>query len=914
MLTQGAMLGPYEVLTEIGSGGMGQVYRARDTRLGRDVAVKVLPAARPQDEALLRRFEAEARAAGSIDHPNILAIHDVGTENGIPYIVTELLEGQSLREFLGDGTPLPLRKVLDYAAQVARGLAEAHDKGIVHRDLKPENLFVTRDGRVKILDFGIAKLMGDGEASTTTPRGDTASHTRPGEILGTVGYMSPEQVRGQPADPRSDIFAFGCILYECLTGARAFEGETRVETAYAVLNDDPEPITSAGRRVPPALVRIVQRCLEKQAGERFQSARDLGFNLEKLSGLTSIVTGGQIVDPEHSLHVDRRVVRAIGFGALAIAVGAALFFAGRSFAPGKAEIVPPPPSPVANVPIPGWQQLTFRKGKVMSARFSPDGSTVVYSASHDPRTQSVFSTMTTAPESRPLGHENAYLASVSVRGELALLMISSDADSKEKGVLARVPLSGGSPRELLGDVAGADWGPDGESLAVVRFAGGSTRLEYPIGTVLAESRGWIGSIRVSPHGDAVAYLEHPLLNDDRGYVVVVDTKGARRELTTAFASANGLAWSPDGKEVWFTAADTGLSRALRAVSLDGRTRVLARIPGALTLHDVSPDGRVLATSDQDRMRIWAGGLTRDVKIAKIEKKRWDRDLSWFDWSLLLDLSSDGKAVLFNESGNGAGDVYSLYLRRTDGTPAVKLGVASIPATLSPDGSQVLAVTNSRDKLVLLPTGVGEPRSIDLAVKLDFLSSFAWLPDGKRALLHARAEGQLARIWLVDTVTRALAPLSAEDVSLGGPHAVAPDGTRAIVYSGGKVAIMKLPMGNKPEAEPSKPEPLPFLDAKVDMFVGWRADGRAIRVGTIRDQVPHLEEVALDTGRRTPMDTGDVLFAGGRLTGAFVTPDGRVGASSYVDPQSDLYLLDLAPVARPPSRAALLRSPLPVLGG
>src|SRR5215831_5173899 len=277
-LAAGSRLGPYEILSPLGAGGMGEVYRARDTRLGREVAIKVLPASLSADPDRLRRFEQEARAAGLLNHPSITQVYDLGTHEGAPYVVHELLEGETLRAVLATG-PLPPRRAVDYAIPMAQGLAAAHEKGIVHRDLKPENVFVTRDGRIKILDFGLAKLtLPETDAGPLTGIPTETARTQTGVVLGTLGYMSPEQVRGQPADARSDIFSFGAILYEMLAGRRAFQGVSSADTMSAILKEDP-PDVSASRTVSPGLGRIVRHCLEKNPEQRFQSARDLAFDL-----------------------------------------------------------------------------------------------------------------------------------------------------------------------------------------------------------------------------------------------------------------------------------------------------------------------------------------------------------------------------------------------------------------------------------------------------------------------------------------------------------------------------------------------------------------------------------------------------------------------------------------------------------
>ena len=288
-LTSGTKLGPYEIQSPLGAGGMGEVYRARDTRLDREVAIKVLPESFARDADRLRRFEQEARTVAALNHPNILGVYDIGQHQGSPYMVCELLDGETLREKMNDG-PMPQRRAIEYASQLAEGLAAAHDKGVVHRDLKPENVFVTKDGRVKVLDFGLAKLARIEEARAQGAEGATATvpaHTMPGMVLGTAGYMSPEQVRGKEVDARTDIFAFGAILYEMLSGQRAFKGESSIETMNAILKDDPPELETDKLELSPGLERIVRRCLEKEPARRFHSARDVGFALEAISGTSS---------------------------------------------------------------------------------------------------------------------------------------------------------------------------------------------------------------------------------------------------------------------------------------------------------------------------------------------------------------------------------------------------------------------------------------------------------------------------------------------------------------------------------------------------------------------------------------------------------------------------------------------------
>ena len=362
-LSAGSKLGPYEILSPLGAGGMGEVYRARDTRLGREVAVKVLPASLSSDADRLRRFEQEARAASQLNHPNIVTVHDFGTHDGAPYVVQELLEGETLRERLAEAAISP-RKSVEYAIQIANGLAAASEKGIVHRDLKPENIFITTDERVKILDFGLAKLVqpemsGSGQESNfpTMP-----NMTDPGLVLGTVGYMSPEQVRGRQVDHRSDIFALGTILYEMLSGTSAFRRESTADTMSAILKEDPPELSPANAKISPALDRVVRRCLEKKPEQRFHSASDLAFALEALSAVSGTTAARAPVEEEVRAEAKTSKWAFAAAGVAIVAIVAAAFWAGTRW---------------ATTPQPEFQQLTFRRGIIQGAAFAPDGQTIV---------------------------------------------------------------------------------------------------------------------------------------------------------------------------------------------------------------------------------------------------------------------------------------------------------------------------------------------------------------------------------------------------------------------------------------------------------------------------------------------------------------------------------------------------------
>ncbi|MEX0881197.1 MAG: protein kinase [Thermoanaerobaculia bacterium] len=738
-LSAGSRLGPYEILAPLGAGGMGEVYRAKDPRLGREVAIKVLPASFSQDPDRLKRFEQEARAAGVLNHPGITAVYDFGTHDGAPYIVTELLEGETLRSRLGAGA-VSARKAIDYAVQIAKGLAAAHEKGIVHRDLKPENLFLTKDGRVKILDFGLAKLKLEKEEGGQTDLKTVSGGTEPGVVLGTMGYMSPEQVRGRPADKRSDLFAFGTILYEMLSGQRTFRGDTAADTITAILTKEPPDLSQTNKEIHPGLDRIVRHCLEKNPEERFESARDLAFDLEALSGISGAAAAGAVGPAE------ARKLRRPSWALLAAAVVVGAAIAGlAAFASGKKAGLVPPPT---------FHQLSFQRGEVGGAFFAPDGQTILYSAAWEGKPFEVFVNRPESPESRPFGLAAAEVLAVSRTGEMAIsLNRRTTLPFIRTGRLARISIAGGAPREILDDVQWADWGPDGKSLAIVRDFGVRNRLEYPIGKVLYETTGWISHPRMSPKGDRIAFMDHPVARDDGGSVAVVDLAGKKKTLSSIFATAQGLAWKPDGSEIWFTAAESGFNRAIHAVTLSGNARLVGRVPGVSTLRDISKDGRVLMTNESYRLGILSRGPT-DAK---------ERELSWLDFSNVTDISADGGSLLLTESGEGGGPGYSSYLRTTDGTPAVRLGEGAT-AAFSPDRNWAISIVRSTTEaqIVLLPTGVGEPKPLpreNLAV-LDA----DWLPDGKRIIFTATESGSGTRLFL-------------RDAAGGKPRALTPEGYR-----------------------------------------------------------------------------------------------------------------------------------------
>ncbi len=855
-------LGPYEIVGFVGAGGMGEVYRARDRRLSRDVAVKILPKDVLRDSDGFARFVEEARAASALNHPGIVTIHDYGEEDGQPYIVMELVEGESLRQRLVPG-PLSSREAAALGAQIAEALAAAHERGIVHRDLKPANVVVTPEGRAKVLDFGLARR----EPSRTSRPEDTVAtrmkETAAGLVVGTVDYMSPEQVRGDAVDGRSDIFALGTVLFELLSGSPPFSRATPADTMVAVLMDEPPDLSGNVPPVAPGLERLVRRCLEKTPALRFQSARDVAFALEAV-GAASVprtTAAERPVVPSRRRGRVAVIAGAVTGGfALAAVLLAAGWWVGRHGAPAGP---------------PGMTRLSFSRGSIRSARFGPDGKTVVFGAAWDGAPIRLFVTQPGSPEPQRAELPDADVLSVSPSGEMALSVgrtFRSLFDAS--GTLARAPIGGRAPRDILEAVREADWAPDGETLAVVRDVEGKTRLEMPIGKVLFVTDGWVSHPRVSRDGERVAFVHHPLRWDDRGSVTLVQGRGAPITLGGTWQSVGGLAWSPSGSEIWYSAAPAGAGRELRAVDLSGRDRALLRVSGNLTLHDVSKEGRVLVSDDKWRRRVFyrAAGAVRDV------------ELSWLDWTYPRGVSADWSRLLFDELGDGGGRDYAIYIRTTDGGPATRLGRGNALA-LSPDGKWVLSATlDIPAKLVLLPTGAGTQRAL-LSGALDHRVA-SWLPDGQRIVFGGGEPGAPARLYVQDLGSGSPRPVSPEGVvfAAGATFPVSPDG-RFVLASRADGTTWVQPLDSEPASGISGLLP-------GDRVAGW-ADGGALFVVSSSALPARLFRLDPVTGARKPAaeiwpaDPAGVVAVGPIL----VRPDGK--AIVYGCPQilSDLYLVE-----------------------
>jgi Tol biopolymer transport system component len=731
-LSAGSRLGPYEILSPLGAGGMGEVYRARDTRLNRDVAIKVLPERVAADPDALARFEREAKAVASLSHPNILALHDFGRDGAVAYAVTELLEGETLRETLSSG-PLPPRRAVEYGEQIALGLAAAHEKGIVHRDLKPDNVFVTKDERIKILDFGLAKpSAGSGGASDETQSPTVSGYTEPGMVMGTVGYMSPEQVRGLPVDHRSDLFSFGAVLYEMLAGRRAFQRETAAETMTAILKEEPAQLGDLEGRVPPALAAVIAHCLEKKPERRFQSARDLAFALDTAvspTGRSAAVAAAAPSPPPSAWP------RRLGLAVVVAAAAAAGYLLGPKDAAS-------PPADERDVSI---TMLTSDPGYEGEPTFSPDGQTIAYVADRDGNFEIYLQQISGGPAINltrdpgadvqpafsPNGREIAF---VSNRSSASDLMHAAPGLPHVGGDVWVMPALGGQARRLVENGNTPSWTPDGSAILYVHGTFRSSRIAR-IASAGGESRD------VPIEEPAVLRYFYPRLSEDGRWLLyqngnqveVVAAAGGKPKI---LARGEAPAWGPGSTSILYTSGMPDKNRTLWRADFSLQRGEISGAPRPLTVGRggdvgaaVSKDGTAIAFCAVDEtlnleevpFDAEAGRVTGPARALTAGSNH----VGFFA------AAPDGSAVVF-AAQRGA----SAHLWRIDPpAPAVELtrdpNFSDGNPEWSPDG----------DKIAFSRTAVGAPQaSTSLWIMkadgtnprrvADYSGELGWLPDGK----------------------------------------------------------------------------------------------------------------------------------------------------------------------------------------
>ena len=845
-LAPGTRVGPYEVLAPLGKGGMGEVWRARDTRLDRDVAVKVLPPSFTDDPDRLSRFAREARVLAQLKHPAIAAVHSFEEVDGRPLLVMEVAEGESLDRRIAAG-PLPLEEAIGISRQIAEALEEAHGKGVVHRDLKPANVKVSAEGRVKLLDFGLAKAWAGepGLSSGAEAPDELATHTSdetlPGAIVGTVAYMPPEQARGRAVDKRADIWAFGAVLYEMLSGRRLFRGESPSDVVVAVLTQDPD-WTLLPVDTPAGVRRLLRRCLERDARNRLHDIADARLELADAVSTTTSPGGPAVAAiPAHPSRArgTSRFARASLVALAVVAAGASALVGAR----------------VARRELPLFRNLTWAHGDVYSARLAPDGQNVYYSAALDGRPPGVYSARLDAIESRTLDLPAGDVVGISRNAEMALLVGRRNVGSwKRIGTLAQASLSGGSPKPVLEDVFDADIAPDGGSFAVVRAAAPGQQLEYPIGNVVHRSRGWISHPRISPDGRKVAFLDHDVDGDDLGSVSLLDAEGRVARLSPQLDYSQGLAWSPSGDEIWATSYRVEEGGLLQAFTPSGSSRVILRVPSTVRILDASPDGRVLMSYDDTHVEL-EGRLAGDSAI---------RSYSWWRASFVTGISHDG--ALF--AGDGAMSLEqggsAAFYRSAGGAAPVRLG-AGFSAGISPDGRWVFLTPSSGrgTRLTAVPTGPGEPVEHDLG-RVEALVSgtrvLSFSADGKLLAFAGSEAGKDLRGYVLEREgagpPRSITPEGVDEVLLS------PDG-RSLAGVSREHGVSVFPIGPRDGA--------PVAGTKRhDLPVAWESSSRALFVWD-REIPLRVFRVDLASGERTlalevsPRDPDGVLYGHVRFT-------------------------------------------------
>jgi serine/threonine protein kinase/Tol biopolymer transport system component len=868
-LATGTRLGRYEIVGLLGAGGMGEVYRARDPGLGRTVALKVLPASVAADQERLRRFEQEARAAGALNHPNVLAVHDVGSHEGTPYVVSELLEGETLRDRLRRGVPGP-RKASELAMQAAQGLAAAHEKGIVHRDLKPENLFLTRDGRLKILDFGLAKLRED--SRNVGSEDETATRTRPGVVLGTSAYLSPEQARGLPVDPRCDIFTLGVVLYEMLAGRRPFAGGTTAELMAAILREDPPALGSVDERIPRGLARIVQRCLEKDPNERFQHARDLAFALEVVGG-----DGAQAPQPSTPASGWRNA----GWAAAGLVIGALVGALGP-----WSRVPSPTPRPIARLSLsltPAEQVGGVSRSEAAYAGFgrpsraavlvSPDGRFVVFNGATGATWRLYLRRMDEKQASPIPGTEGALNPFLSPDGRWLAFWVATGTgpSEREKGELRKVGLSGGIPVTLCetADLYGASWGPD-DTIVFANRTGGLQRVSSTGGRPETLTRPHASEYshrlpQVLPGAHAVLFTVRPGAVGWRHAhpAVHVLATGERRDLNVAGADAR---YVPSG-HLLFVREGTLFGVPFDLARL--RTRgspvpLLENVMQAVNATNtyLETGAAQFSVSESGVLVFLEGGVYPDL----------GRSLAWVDREGRVDplsipaksywsprLSPDGRRAAVRTTKRGELQIEILDIARGSLTPLTHGGTELFPVW-APDGERLAYVSMRAGSSELLWTpadGSGPPER--LATSESLLIPCSWSPDGRELLLVEERQRD------ADTDVLALQFDGTTREPRRLPHSLFAESHPALSPDGRWLAYVSSESGEQEVY--LRPYPGPGARTRVSIQGGnsptWAASGRELffQAPSERPDVSRMMAVAVTTSPSLAVGRPGRLFEG-----------------------------------------------------
>ena len=842
---------------------MGEVYRARDQRLGRDVALKILAGDAAGEPERLDRFEVEARAASALNHPNIVVVYEIGTASAprggtdVRYLAMEFLDGEPLSARI-PRNGLPLREFLSLAAGLTDGLARAHESGILHRDLKPSNLYVTRDGRLKILDFGLAKLRR--QPGDPSPAGTTDTITSPGTLLGTVGYLSPEQLRGDPATFASDQFSTGCVFYEMLTGRRAFPGASPAEIVSAILRDEPLPLDTIRPGLPPPLVWVVERCLGKLPRDRYGATADLARDLKTLKEHSGEVVRSSPSTPRPATPPSplRRGLLAAGL----LALGGALA--------GLVVVLSGPR------PAPEFRRLTFRDGNVWKALYEPRSTSILYSAGWDGATPRLWRTapevagmdrIVEAPPLLPLAFDAG--------GARVLALLGAGRPALNlSGTLAWLPSPGGTPRPFAEGYGWAD--ARGDLVVAVRDAGESRVLDV-LGPdakrmrSLFETTGAISWVRLSPDGRRVAFLHHPWRYDSGGEVVLAEVDGSgRRSLTPAFSNVAGLDWNARTGEVWFTAQgaqDAG--GTLWAVSPRGSSRVVHRDLSFFTLQ---------AVRGEERRAVFSLGESR---ASLLVRRRGEplRNLSWLGWSSVRDVSPDGRAILFREAGTGAA---GSFVRPSDGSgTAVPLGALDAQR-FSPDGTQVVGLAGrgrENQHVVVAPIGPGTPRILTAGAATH--DDAVWAGDGRVLARRSVAGAAEAHFVLLPADGGPESDLGRADCRV---PAVAPDGARlACIATPDFRRVFVEPLA--PGASPRTVLALPAGDEQRSR-VSWSSDGARLFAVTTDFRLLTIDAAS---GRLIDSETLPLPPGSNRFIGAALSGDASLAVYSSARETSALYV-------------------------